>query len=687
MPKSKLFILNPRFYLETAVMEWLSAILLAFRPSSLRINPEFGIACAFLLAIAGVMRFQQWKTARDELKALSKKTYFTADAKMLHDRIVAQTEKGITDVSIYVGRGYIWETKHTARYHQIRTLPETAEYVDLENEVGGLSYIHNIGMSEEKELVFPIEELKHTIIAGTTRVGKTRMIEVLTYQIICSGQPLILVDPKGDAEMLDSIYAACVAAGRERDFTYMSLTHPEKSASINPVASYLKPADIATRVASILPQDAGSKPFTDFCWKVLIAVAEVMVAMEMPVTLKKLHKYSLQHMEDLAAMGNSKLAEFEDGSSRRKNLERALGHLSLLVDHPKDHFSKMITSLEPVMTALATGEIGELLSPEKPDINWEDVVKGHRVVYLYLASMVDEFTSSAVGKLVVQDILNYVGQIYAYETEFIPINLFVDEFYSVMFPGYVDILNKAGGAGMRVFLALQTTADITSAADMSMTKQILGNVNNKFYMRVPERDLAEEFCGLFGKVKIFQSMKSRAVSANPKSARELFNSNYSEKGQETEVDLLTPEMIMGLPKGQAFVFTQGRMPYKLRVPLLDRKTLPNVQYSKMVVNQDLKFSFAEDVNSWEKEEYFEEDGKMVLLPKEWEMPEWWHSDIAEDRKGRKQVIRDGWWELVPFDEQPEILEKVFGDIPEPEKTQVDLSKEDGSVTLSKGEEA
>lgn len=679
MPKSKLFILNPRFYLETAVIEWLISLVLAYRPDWLRIPPEFGLASAFVLSAIGIFRYMQWLTTKGELKALSQKTYFKADAKMLHDHIAKQTAAGVENVSIYVGRGYIWETKHTARYHQIRALPETAEYVDLENEVGGLSYIHNIGMSEERDLMFPIEELKHTIIAGTTRVGKTRMIEILTYQIICSGQPLILVDPKGDSEMLDSIYAACVAAGREADFTYMSLTHPEKSATINPVASYLKPADIATRVASILPQDPGSKPFTDFCWKVLIAVAEVMVAMEMPVTLKKLHKYSLQHMEDLAAMGNAKLAEFNDGSSRRKNLERALGHLSLLVDHPKDHFSKMITSLEPVMTALATGEIGELLSPERPDINWEEVVKGRRVVYLYLASMVDEFTSSAVGKLVVQDILNYVGQVYAYETEFIPINLFVDEFYSVMFPGYVDILNKAGGAGMRVFLALQTTADITSAADLSMTKQILGNVNNKFYMRVPERDLAEEFCGLFGKVKIFTSMKSRSVSANPKSAKELFGSNYSEKGQETEVELLSPEMIMGLPKGQAFVFTQGRMPYKLRVPLLDRSTLPKVQYSKLVVNQELKFTFADDVQTWEKEEYVEENGKMVLMPKEWELPDWWHSDVEIDRKGREVVTRDGWWELVPLEEREDVLEKVFG-VPK------DLGDGTLPVDLEKGED-
>jgi type IV secretory pathway TraG/TraD family ATPase VirD4 len=156
-----------------------------------------------------------------------------------------------------------------------------------------------------------------------------------------------------------------------------------------------------------------------------------------------------------------------------------------------------------------------------------------------------------------------------------------------MFKNYVDILNKAGGADLRVFLGLQTTADITSASDISMMKQILGNINNKFYFRVPEKELAEEFCGLFGTIKSYKRISSRNIGADPKSGKELFTSGYSERLDEEDVDLISPEMIMGLPVGQAFVYTQGRNPYKVRIPLIKySEEFSKFSFSKTFLNPE-----------------------------------------------------------------------------------------------------
>jgi len=73
--------------------------------------------------------------------------------------------------------------------------------------------------------------------------------------------------------------------------------------------------------------------------------------------------------------------------------------------------------------------------------------------------MIDRQVALSVARMAVQDLLFYTGYMYAFGEAGAPVNLFVDEFYNVVFEGFVDLLKKAGGAGIRATLALQTTSD------------------------------------------------------------------------------------------------------------------------------------------------------------------------------------------------------------------------------------
>jgi hypothetical protein len=46
------------------------------------------------------------------------------------------------------------------------------------------------------------ERVGHTLVLGTTRVGKTRLAELLITQDIRRGEVVIVFDPKGDASLL-----------------------------------------------------------------------------------------------------------------------------------------------------------------------------------------------------------------------------------------------------------------------------------------------------------------------------------------------------------------------------------------------------------------------------------------------------------------------------------------------------
>jgi conjugal transfer pilus assembly protein TraD len=474
--------------------------------------------------------------------------------------------------NLYIGRGYSWQNKHAQKMHDLAAEKDVLGYVNQASKLEGNPLIHGVGMLEEQKVFVPTSKLNsHTVIAGTTRVGKTRLLELLIAQAIMRNEIVIVIDPKGDNQLLDRIYDVAVKSGRENDFCFFSLIHPRISLTYNPLDNFLKSSDVASRITSIMPQNPDSKPFTDFAWKVLLEVTESLLSIDVKPTLEALHRYSLEEMEQLKNKVHTTMTNTRN-ESKRAQLKQSYAHINALYEHPHEHFSKMITSLEPALSSLSSGEVGTLLSAVPSDITWDKVISKNKIIYMYLGSMIDRAVASNVGKMALQDLLFYIGMMYGnYEGFTMPINIFIDEFYNVVFDGYVDLLSKAGGAGARVTLALQTTTDIESVMKVAQAKQILANCNNKIFLRVPERKIAETFTDLYGKVTIRERLKTISVSPDVKDNDTFFNSSYGERLMPREINLIESEYIMHLPIGQAFMFTQGKSPYKLRLPLIRDK--------------------------------------------------------------------------------------------------------------------
>jgi len=247
--------------------------------------------------------------------------------------------------------------------------------------------------------------------------------------------------------------------------------------------------------------------------------------------------------------------------------------LSNLMEYPGDFFIKVRSNLAPVLSSLTYGEIGTLLSIIPSDITWEKTVNKNRVVYFYLGSMLDATVAKNVGRLALQDFLYYVGNIYAFQKDKDrrPINLFVDEFYNVMFDGYVDLLNKSRGAGVRVTLGMQTSKDIEAVVDRAKASQILANTNNKIFLRTPEKEIAELFQDLYGETIIKERMKTISYSPDSKEDGNLFGGSAGSRLINKPVPLVDKSHITSLPVGHAFMYTQGENPYKLRLPIINDK--------------------------------------------------------------------------------------------------------------------
>ncbi|XJC74133.1 hypothetical protein ACHFCA_26955 [Delftia tsuruhatensis] len=89
-------------------------------------------------------------------------------------------------------------------------------------------------------------------------------------------------------------------------------------------------------------------------------------------------------------------------------------------EHNRDHFSKMVASLIPILSMLTTDPLADLLSPEfepghdKVSTDMKKVITNDMVLYMGLDSLADSTVGSAIGSVMLADMTAVAGDIYNY---------------------------------------------------------------------------------------------------------------------------------------------------------------------------------------------------------------------------------------------------------------------------------
>ena len=339
--------------------------------------------------------------------------------------------------------------------------------------VGGRPEIHGVGLLEhEQKIWLPLRErVGHTVVLGTTRVGKTRLAEILINQDIRRGDTTIVFDPKGDADLLRGMYAAAKQAGRLDKFYIFHLAFPEFSARYNPVGSYSRITEVANRIANQLPSEGNSAAFKEFSWRFVNIIAGALEALGETVTYDSIRsaatdieallmhyfahwlerhgpgdwktrrdriRYALTARRDdpnkpkgIAPLTNEERKRGIDAVSLARvfseTLQESAQHdpvgdgLLSAFKYDRAYFDKLISSLLPLLEKLTTGRVSELLSPNyddpddpRPIFDWRSVIRSNAIVYVGLAALQDVTVASAVGNSMFADLTSVAGEIYAY---------------------------------------------------------------------------------------------------------------------------------------------------------------------------------------------------------------------------------------------------------------------------------
>jgi conjugal transfer pilus assembly protein TraD len=511
--------------------------------------------------------------------------------------------------STYLGHGFEWEIPDSERliYAAARGI---APALETANRYGGNWVIHGLGMDREAPLFLPDDLLnQHSLILGTTGVGKTRMLEVLVTQAVRRGETVIVIDPKGDERLLERVLETCAKSNRLGSFRLFALPYPGRSVRYNPLYHFVQARELADRIAALLPGGGDSEPFRAFCWEVVNTVCQAMYTCGEPITPYRIKRYSLDDTWELVRLFISrKYPQLPSGKDPRllaghyRALKQsgaieghdALDFLVSLAMKDRENYQKMTNTLLPILSKLSTGPNKRLMSdslegtPSEapkgghgyPDmtreaLTWRGADKGRQVVYFFLGSMLGFDTASAVAKMALLDFQSYIGAKYAYErvAGFEPISLFVDELADVVTPEFIGVLNKSRGAAVRITMCGQTSADLEAALrSRAHAAQILGNANTVIQFRAQNAQDAELFSNLCGERHMRLLSEGThyepALFSSGKHDVEDFRAGFSQNLSWRNESLVPDWAVTELPKFHFFARWGARV-FKGRVPLLD----------------------------------------------------------------------------------------------------------------------
>ena len=646
-------LLRPPVELWSALAAFAAAVIAVCAPWALMMPPGVAWgAAAGLVLVGGVRTRQAWRVIRYQ-RNLRRMPAWTLHA----ERVPVSPRK------LFLGRGFRWSPLHTQRlrdtlrpevrhylqpgvlYRWARRREIAWELMGLRGRitgvlrarawwnplaplppVGGNPALHAVEPCEQDAWMDLGERVGHMLVLGTTRVGKTRLAELLIAQDIRRGDVVIVFDPKGDAGLLRRVYSEARRAGRTGEFHMFHLGYPGISARYNAIGSFSRITEVATRIANQLPNEGNSAAFKEFAWRFVNIIARALVALGRRPDYQQVRRYIndieplfVEYAEDClhrldtqdwrsrisgiaAGIKERNLpASLRGRSAEAIALMRYLNECDLydpvldgLVSafkYDRTYFDKIVSSVGPLMEKLTTGKIAELISPDyldeadpRPIFEWMQVIRRRGIVYVGLDALSDTTVASAVGNSMFADLVSVAGHLYKHGLQdtaatappaapvtFPTISMHADEFNELIGDEFVPLLNKAGGAGFQVTAYTQTWSDVEARlGNRAKAGQVAGNFNTLIMLRVKELATAEMLTGQLPRVEVFSLMSVSGVddSSDPASGID-FKSRNEDRISVSEVPMLTPAELMTLPKGQAFALLEGGQLWKLRMPLPD----------------------------------------------------------------------------------------------------------------------
>ena len=358
------------------------------------------------------------------------------------------------------------------------------------------------------ELGFPDSYRKgHFWCFGTTRVGKTRIMEHIIEQDIKKGYSVVAIDPKGDIDLFSKITELAIDTGRQHDLMLITPIFPEYSAILDPLSSYYMPEELVAHITAGVA--VGREPyFFGVAYEVSLVVVQALIMLaEVAGTRPSFNlndiKNHISHKDLELLKEKLEYIDTEDARQLVRDMEKILAT-------PADYYSKVASSLRVALTELTSGNVGLIIGKADENRFIKRLEQGKGIILVVqLGSLLTKRAAYTAGKVIISMIQAFVGRVYSSGKSVAPsLVLHIDEAQSVLYQGIEDLFAKAGGAGVFIHGYCQSISQLFAEVGEDRANTILDNCNTKLFMRVPDADTAEYVSRHLGEERRFSPIIS-----------------------------------------------------------------------------------------------------------------------------------------------------------------------------------
>jgi len=344
-------------------------------------------------------------------------------------------------------------------------------YLGIDLETG-----HRIFVTEEARRL-------HTHIVGSSGSGKTSWMESMVFHDLERGRGLVFLDGKGDIRTLQVIYGFVKLLGREKDFRFFSLAHPELSNTYSPLTNGTATQIKDKLIGSILWSEPYYRKTSELATQTLMrAIFDAgMRSTFEDLDLLLTKKESI----DLLFKG------VKDGLVRRK-----------LKQYQED-FDRNLRDLRGFSTdinLLINSEFGELLNTVNPEIDFIRAYLEDQIIYIQLNKRGLGETAERLGKMMLKD-LAYTSdyfdtQMNPPDRKFFP--CYVDEVNAFVYDYFIDFVAQSRSSGFVLNLAHQSLSGDLQEQGKGFLNKLIDNTNINVFLRQRANESVEACANVGG---------------------------------------------------------------------------------------------------------------------------------------------------------------------------------------------
>ena len=400
------------------------------------------------------------------------------------------------------------------------------------------------------------ERSTHMAVWATTGTGKTWTLNYLVRQDLVEGYNVAVVDPKGDADLLNGLIESLMITGRLGELVLIAPYWTHITDQFNPLAGFNfveELVDVISAMASTqVPSSGESQFFFGMLKRITRDIVTVLLALreegeQRTITIRDITSW---------ASYNRLMALIPE--AQRLGLDQIVSDLRDLASKGELTYGKIASSLETGLHPIVAGQVSSvMLAPRNPIA--ERLLAGKRtVLYVRSASLRDRdfatlLTLAAVGalKALAGVLLDRGGKV---EPD---LRIHIDEAYRALFPGIEDFLDKGRSVGLHTTLYFQDDAQLEKALDRTLERIIKANLGTILWFR-----LRSEQAATFG-----ENMMPKVERLTPQL---LFSSGQQQQARGSiakERPLITKAELLYLPD-RHYIASRGKSIWRGVMPQL-----------------------------------------------------------------------------------------------------------------------